>query len=234
MDSLKILILNGKADSLPEVLSMANTLNSKSGPFACALLLGSSLNDTEDVPDIKMELPTYISNGSTKFADRKNQSYDLKENLTLLNGFGFIKLANGLQIGYMAAASQLSDEEKLEVGDYFEKLSKKSKADILLSYDWSVAISQHENLILGDAFVDQIVSKVKPKYHFSGKNGATFSELEPFAWDEQNKEFSRFINVAEFNSGSKWAYAFRITLDDSAETCIPDNLIDNPLSLIHI
>lgn len=123
MDSLKILILNGKADSLPEVLSMANTLNSKSGPFACALLLGSSLNDTEDVPDIKMELPTYISNGSTKFADRKNQSYDLKENLTLLNGFGFIKLANGLQIGYMAAASQLSDEEKLEVGDYFEKLA---------------------------------------------------------------------------------------------------------------
>ncbi|CAH00818.1 Drn1p [Kluyveromyces lactis] len=227
MDLLKILVLNTNDESLLDVLAVANTLHNKSGPFACALILGDVKKCSDALTNFQMELPTYIGNGSELSDGNISHSRDLNENLTVLNGFGFIKLANGLKIGYLAETSKLSDSARAEVLKNFQELSEQTSADILLSYDWSEAISERENLILGNSLVDQVASLMKPKYHFTGKNEKQFFELDPFVWDHTNEHICRFINVAQFKSGSKWAYAFKINLLEGLET-IPDNLIDNP------
>lgn len=228
MSSLKILVLNPKSESLSEVLAMANTLNSKSGPFACAFLLGDSLEDINEIPELKMNLPTYVGSGSKRLKGSSNKSFDLGNNITLLSGCGLIKLSNGLKIGYISDSSRLTDDERSNVTNCFEAFSKENRVDLLFTYDWSDVIAKRENLSLGNEFVDRAVSTLQPKYHFSGKHGSLFFELEPFSWGESNVSISRFINVAQFDSGAKWAYAFNFKLDEASESCIPDNLIDNP------
>ncbi|CDO93926.1 unnamed protein product [Kluyveromyces dobzhanskii CBS 2104] len=227
MDPLKILVLNANENSLPDVLAVANSLHNKSGPFACSFILGDVKQDLGALNKYEMALPTYIGNGSELSEGKLSHSVDIGDNLTVLNGFGFIKLANGLKVSYLAETSQLSDSKKDEVVQSFKELSEKTSADILLSFEWSDAISQMENLMLGNGLVDKVASLMKPKYHFTGKNANQFFELDPFVWDHANEHICRFINVAQFNSGSKWAYAFKIHLQEDLET-IPDNLIDNP------
>lgn len=244
---LKALTLNAGEDSLLDVLAVANSLHSKSGPFACALIMGDvpSSSDAE-LKDQEMLLPTYICGGSRQVEGKDNGSFEMNENLTLLNGFGFLKLASGLRVAYMADCGCIGDAKaRSQVVEEFERVSSLESCDILLSHDWSDAISARENVLLGQAsgqspasghgqgLVDQIAKMLKPKYHFSGQNKKQFFELDPFCWDhahsngQEHDHVCRFINVAQFKSGSKWAYAFKIRLQNGPEY-IPDNLIDNP------
>ncbi|KAH8099564.1 nuclear protein [Cristinia sonorae] len=95
--------------------------------------------------------------------------------------------------------------------------------------------------------VAELVSRIKPRYHFavgvsSGKQGQSplFWEREPFVWENENGRFTRFISLGAFggeaapSTGKKqrWFYAFSITPAAPNESAPPRpvNATGNPLS----
>ncbi|OJA10208.1 hypothetical protein AZE42_05129 [Rhizopogon vesiculosus] len=99
--------------------------------------------------------------------------------------------------------------------------------DILITNDWPACITQHSSAplpspelsSLGAPPLDEVIRKVKPRYHFAALGGQPpqFWEREPFVWDDEAGRVSRFVSLgafgAEATGGKKprWFYAFSIT-----------------------
>lgn len=210
-------------DKLNEVLEKSNKLNEKSGPFDCVLLSGDVLKSDDPTLSVKIQQPTFFTNGKTP-PSQNSGSKDIAENFTLLNNYGIYAMSNGLKIAYLPGNEESLNNQRESIVETFKNVEEEG-ADILMTYHWSNAISSMEGLILGHDLIDEVVKLVKPKYHFTcGYN--KFFELQPFGWS--NERVTRFINIAEYGSGSKWAYAFNIELDSDIVGEPSESLIANP------
>ncbi|AET39492.1 Drn1p Ecym_4447 [Eremothecium cymbalariae DBVPG len=218
------LVVRASVDTLQDILDKSEKLNAKSGPFSCVVIIGNVLNDTKFTPKSDITIPTYVTNGD-RFLGEENGSIDVVENLTLLNEYGIYELTNGFRIGYVTTSKENMSSKKDEV---LEKFSKVSGIDMLVTNFWSTAISNNKKLLLGNTLIDEVVNFAKPRYHFSS-SASKFFEMDPFKWDDAGSIIiSRFINLAAFGSGQKWAYAFSIDIGAYEETQIPENIVGNP------
>lgn len=80
--------------------------------------------------------------------------------------------------------------------------------DIFITNDWPASITSHSSLPLpppehedpGAPPLDEVIRKIKPRYHFAARAGPSpkFWEREPFTWDDESGRISRFVSLGEF------------------------------------
>lgn len=211
----KFLILNPSPDALDKVLEKSNLQYTKNGPFEATILLGDVLPQGKKLPTVKVIGSTYFTEGKNGFSEDINiedsNLVDVADNLTFAKPpFRIIKTVSGFTIMFV---SKFEDFElpKIDI-------------DILITYEWPQSIAQMLTTF-GNDKVDDLVAKVKPRYHFAvGNEAGMFFELEPFAWP--TGQVTRFISLGQEGSGDKWFYAFSISKVED----IPTKLIDNPIT----
>ena len=136
-----------------------------------------------------------------------------------------------------------------------EAASASQLVDIFITNDWPASITSHcfsppEYEHSGSPPLDEIIRKIKPRYHFAARAGPSskFWEREPFAWDDESGRVTRFVSLGAFgeeNEGQKqrvrqlayrdicgfifpqWFYAFSIVPSTTA-TQPPSNVTKNP------
>lgn len=194
-------------------------LNSNAGPFDHVLLLGDFDPQFENI--CMTGTPPIVSLSST----RALQAGTKKDYMTSQNLFGIRKLTDKLQVGYIILDNNELVDAKESILSVFNEAHQ--RIDILVTTAWSVSCAEKNPNILGNGVIDEIVKKVKPRYHFATGDAKSFIEFEPFAWPD-GKYATRFINLPTYQSKSKWAYAFNIGTDESASEELPRNLIENP------
>lgn len=213
---------------MEELLNKVNNLNTSSGPFDCTLILGNVLKSQNEKFNNIPDVPIFFTNGSKMFGTNFG-TIEIMNNFTMLNGCGIHELSNGLRLGFISGNESLLSNEKDQIFRSFENSDGKC-LDILLTRHLSKAVGQTKNNFLGYGIIDEVVKIFRPKYHFTS-DYKTFFELDPFKW-EKNGEYTRTINLAEFGSGSKWAYAFNLEMGNQHDT-ISAKFISNPyLSII--
>lgn len=207
------------------VLEKVCQVSEKSGPFDCIVILGPALNDVKDEIPVKMPVPTFFTNGSKLVSDEAG-SISIDENSTLLNGIGIYQLSNGLKIGYLTGDENYLRQNEDEILTLFSK-QENDGVDLLLTYQWSEAIAHGSTSSAGICLVDKVVKLLMPRYHFACSEKNKFTELNPFQWNETSS-ITRFLNIAEYGSGAKWAYAFSLSLGLNNDGLKIDNLSPNP------
>ncbi|KAF8559737.1 hypothetical protein OG21DRAFT_1502968 [Imleria badia] len=116
--------------------------------------------------------------------------------------------------------------------------------DVFITNDWPASITSHcsspvpppEDEHLGSPPLDDVIRKIKPRYHFAARAGPSpkFWEREPFAWDDESGRVTRFVSLGAFgeqHDGQKqrWFYAFSI-VPSAAATQRPSNVTKNPFA----
>ncbi|KAF9256836.1 hypothetical protein L218DRAFT_172786 [Marasmius fiardii PR-910] len=125
--------------------------------------------------------------------------------------------------------------------------SSSQLVDILITNTWpdsipqfsAVPISTQETVPATAPPLDDVLQRIKPRYHFAAGGGRPplFWEREPFVWeDEPGGRVSRFVSLGAFGgeqptSGKKqrWFYAFSIT-PNAAPGPRPANVTRNPFT----
>lgn len=201
------------------VIEKIRKLDAKSGPFDHVILLGE-IEEAIKHADLN-DLPSMIILSSTEEAENT-----LVENVTVLRRFGIYKSPCNINIGFLGLDDDDLELNKSAIVEKFDAM--RTSVDVLICRQWSETIADRQKNTLGHEVVDQVTKIVRPKYHITYDDTERFFELEPFMWSD-GKTFTRFINIATFQSGSKWAYAFN--MDTSSPSCAnvkPKNLIPNP------
>lgn len=209
-------------NDLELVIEKVRKLNTKAGPFECVLLLGTVDLQKHDINNDGLPPLVFIN---SSISSGENSTEVSNDNVTLLKRFGIWELGAKLRIGYITLNDKELMESKNDILQSFSSINQ--PLDILITRQWSVTIADRQNNTLGHEIVDELCRKLQPKYHFVYDDSEKFFELEPFLW-ENNQRITRFINLATFASGSKWAYAFNINIDSELENEQPRNLIGNP------
>ncbi|KAG6862054.1 hypothetical protein C0995_007184 [Termitomyces sp. Mi166 len=117
--------------------------------------------------------------------------------------------------------------------------------DIFMTNVWPSAITQLSGVPFplpelassGVAELDEVIPRIKPRYHFAASGGVPpqFWEREPFVWDDEEGRVSRFISLGAFggapSAGKKprWFYAFSIT-PNPGQVPRPVNVSRNPFT----
>lgn len=198
-------------------------MNAKAGPFESVLLVGDVELQRHDMNNDGLPPLVFISSSTSS---SENETEISNENVTLLKRFGIWELGSKLRIGYVALNDKELTESKNDILQSFSSIDQ--PLDILITRQWSVTIADKQRNTLGHEIVDELCRKVQPKYHFAYDDSEKFFELEPFLW-ENDERVTRFINLATFASGSKWAYAFNISIGGGKpENEQPRNIIGNP------
>ncbi|AEY96254.1 FADR034Wp [Eremothecium gossypii FDAG1] len=224
MPKQKVLLLRSSSATLDEVLKKAADLNSKSGPFDATIITGAVLTDLAFKPANPVSFPVYVTNGG-QFVSELRGSHTICDKLILLNEHGIYELPSGMKIGYFTPSERI---EPSAVDAELEIFKKVGRLDILLTKEWPKSVRSKLEEVSGTDTVDQLVISSKPQYHFATL-GDKYFELEPFGWDRSSMpDITRFINLATFGSGEKWAYAFNITVGTDQEASVPTNLTTNP------
>jgi len=88
--------------------------------------------------------------------------------------------------------------------------SESQDIDIFLSNTWPASITQQivaplpdpRLASIGAPPLDDVVSKIRPRYHFAAMGGQPpmFWEREPFAWDGEDGRYTRFVSLGSFGS----------------------------------
>lgn len=227
----KFLVLNPSPDDLDKVLAKANLQNSKNGPFEVVLLLGDVLPKESQLPTIALGQPVFFSSGTKGINEKVNELssnrestlIDVQQNLAFAKEpLTICKLASGIRIAFLQAeAEKESYHEEIR-----KQIHSQTTVDILITYSWPKALAKQEQLLLiqNSSFIDEIVQKLQPRYHFAvGSERGRFFENKPYRW---NKAVSRFISLGQEGSGDKWFYAFGMGPAEDEE--IPSSLAENP------
>lgn len=92
--------------------------------------------------------------------------------------------------------------------------------DILITNDWPASITSHSSLPPhspeqehpGSPPLDEIIRKIKPRYHFAARAlpSPKFWEREPFAWDGEAGRISRFISLGAFGGEERTGQKERV------------------------
>ncbi|CDK25696.1 unnamed protein product [Kuraishia capsulata CBS 1993] len=207
----KILVLNPA--SIEKAIKVANTLETKNGPFEAVLCLGDILSDGESTENLsKSVVPFYFTEGYKDLSSLDNQRET--SNLNMLRPMGRVKLSCGLLLGYLAGkAEELTDKE---VSEYFSD----QLIDIFIAFKWPQAIGREQKLsLVGSSKVDIAVKLSKPKYVFGvGTEAGRFYERDLFQWPDGRQ--TRFISLARQGTKDKWHYAFSITPGQTEEALL--------------
>lgn len=127
-----------------------------------------------------------------------------------------------------------------------DSASSSQLVDILLTSDWPASITSNSPAftsspmfsVTGSPRLDDVIRKIKPRYHFAGGRGAdppVFWEREPFLWEDEGDRITRFISLGAFGServtGKKerWFYAFSIA-SSGPQAKRPFNVTKNPFT----
>lgn len=233
MSSVRVLVVHSQDEDTEKLLTKIIKLHDKNGPFDICLLLGDVAEsvlklstDAKDnlVKEVGSRLPIYI------FDECILHDRAIPSNFTFLKGFGVHEFDNGIQICYCTLpSSELSKEDKDTILGKFKEVVH---ADLLVTREWSRTLAEQENIFDdGNEVIDEINKLVRPSYHFSYGQDKEFFELKPFLWKES--DFStRFLNIASFNSGKKWAYAFELNPLKPSSITDKKSLQDNPYERI--
>ncbi|CCK68559.1 Drn1p KNAG_0B01120 [Huiozyma naganishii CBS 8797] len=201
----------------------------KSGPFHCCFVLGNEKYHDElaDYEQDKLP-PVFAFNSSFSLSPEHSGSETINDKIQYLNGCGIYQTTGGLTIAYVTYMSNELSQYKNAILQKFRKIEEGIVVDILVTNEWSEAISHEQCDTLGSPVIDEIVKLLEPRYHFSSSKKGKFVELNPFQWADSGYT-SRFINLSELGSNEKWAYAFQVcpsTLQESEN--LPSNLASNP------
>ncbi|TFL07285.1 nuclear protein [Pterulicium gracile] len=171
--------------------------------------------------------------------------YDAKLHSLLETAPGFLSRHFAAQTIDRLQSNALSKNSAKEGKNYTSLASIQSNAssselvDILLSNVLPPSITQFSAIPMKgspaqDAYpVDELVRRLKPRYHFTCAGGS-FWEREPYVWQDQNNRVSRFVNLGPFGGAQqpgkkeRWFYAFTISSDTSAAP--PANKTPNPFT----
>ncbi|SCU97382.1 LAFA_0G11210g1_1 [Lachancea sp. 'fantastica'] len=220
----KILVLRANVQTVTEVLTKAEALNTKSGPFDCAIILGHIFESIQDAPC--PQLPVFFTNGSNLLVEKHGTS-SMNHNLTLLNGYGVLQTTNDLRIAYLSGDKDYLLKNQEEIRTLFKNAAAKD-VDILITDGWSRGHYLSKDESLGeDTLEDEAVKLLKPKYHFATLAKNKFQEASPFKWGDSEKT-TRCLNLAEYNSGAKWAYAFSVDSTSARNDSATKSFAANP------
>ncbi|CCH61711.1 hypothetical protein TBLA_0F01690 [Henningerozyma blattae CBS 6284] len=222
----KLLVVHSLQEDLATVIEKVVSLHKKHGPFTSCLVLGEisdTFNELESriFPDSD-NLPQLFLLENKLFEE--SGSRVLKNGVKILGGIGVFEFSNGIRLGYNTISSSELTSKKNEILSQFSKNT--SKVDLLITKEWSVSISHRENSLGGNEVIDKLNKIFEPRYHFSYKYTQTFLELKPFLWPDSDR-ITRFMNIAAYNSGSKWAYAFELDLTSTLPLNL-SSLTSNP------
>ncbi|CAI4062368.1 Drn1p SKDI_07G3420 [Saccharomyces kudriavzevii IFO 1802] len=223
MRSVKVLVTHISEGEADEAIKKVKKVNEKSGPFDLIIVFSKSCDkitklDTGSLPQLLLV--------SSDDKDNNSKAKETGENVTVLCNFGTYKLANGITISYLAHPSKVLQEQKDAILDKFSKMD--SRVDVLITEEWGLPISERCGRLSGSEIIDELAKKLQARYHFAFSDEKNFYELEPFKWE--SNRLSRFLNIPNYRSGNKWAYAFNMPAGDSKdeEEVEPPNLIANP------
>ena len=170
-------------------------------------------------------VPTFFTNGRHRLSDCPG-SQQLGTNLTLLNGYGVYKTSSGIRVGYITGDQKFLEGKKEEIQSTFQNAGKQG-IDLLITDDLSKSVSDSMGSEDSSSpIVDFVLTNTHPKYHFSATGNDTFQEIAPFKWASTN-DTTRCLNLAQFDSGAKWAYAFTVATGVNNQD-IPQTLGKNP------
>lgn len=206
---------------------------------------------------IEVPLPTYFALGRHGLPDSvvkklEADAGELCHNLFFLGKRTTIKTSEGIRI--VALGGKL--DPNLTVGvskdkypPYYSEgdakaLKGANSADILITTEWpaglevssSIAMPSGESALIQLQCLSELVSALKPRYHFS-TSGDTFYEREPFFHaageeDQPGYNITRFISLASYgNPGkAKWIYAFSLDPSAAPPTAIPPGTTASPFT----
>ena len=216
MSTVKILVVHGSDDDASTVLEKVKELDTKAGPFPHIFLLGALRRDILAKLEGENTPKMYVLSSSCQdcMNDESNltQSDDIGKNITLLRGAGVYETVDGLRFGYVLYPRGTLRKLASKIRETVDCITQ--PVDLLLTNEWSERLGSLLNDRIGSNVVDYVTTQVKPRYHITFSSSTKFVEWEPFYWFEEEKErLCRSINVAEFKSGQKWAYAFNLPLE---------------------
>ncbi|SCU82284.1 LADA_0C04236g1_1 [Lachancea dasiensis] len=220
----KILILHSNSSGLQAVLTKLELLNRKSGPFECVLLLGEIFATLEAAKPEVSDIPILFTNGRTLLSEKVGSNRTVG-NWTLLNGYGLFQHSSGLKIGYLTGDREFLDRNREAIQTTFHCTEG---LDILLTDGGSRALSlngDQESEV--NLLEDEILQLSKPKYHFATHNKNLFKEALPFRWANSDV-ITRCFNLAEYDSGARWAYACNVGTAEPGNIAMNINIGPNP------
>lgn len=112
--------------------------------------------------------------------------------------------------------------------------------DIFITNDWPASITSHCSSPLPPEFehpgsppLDEIIRKIKPRYHLTARAGpsARFWEREPFTWDDESGRISRFISLGAFgeeHAGQRQRVCRPTCRGVGDDSCFPSGLTRFP------
>lgn len=227
----KFLVLNPSPEDLDKVLAKANLQNAKNGPFEAVFLLGDVLPKGSQLPTTALDQASFFSGGTNGLNENVSESskasestlVDIQHNLTFAKEpLTICKLASGTRIAFLLAQG----EDERHHQEIREQICNQSAIDILITHSWPKTLAKQEQLLLiqNSHFIDELVRKLQPRYHFAvGSERGRFFENRAFKW---NNRVSRFISLGQEGSGDKWFYAFG--MGPSEEEQMPSGLAENP------
>jgi hypothetical protein len=113
--------------------------------------------------------------------------------------------------------------------------------DILVSNSWPASIATFSSVAMPDPNlptnsgaqpVDEIVRKLRPKYHFTASSH--FWEREPFVWDGDGARVTRFVSMGPFGgepqTGKKQRWFYALSISPKTAQPRPQNATKNPFT----
>ncbi|XP_048581783.1 CWF19-like protein 1 isoform X2 [Nematostella vectensis] len=264
---LKILVCGDVNGKINQLYNRVKTVLKKNPGFEMLLCVGSFFSGSEETHrewdsymkgELRAPIITYILGPNDpeemKYfeADFLEDGTELCENITYLGRKGVLKTPSGLQIAYLSGTDKA---EGLKGGCVFSEqdvasLESKSNeenfkgVDLLLTSCWPQDVAKFtkkpsdvETIPPGSTTVSQLASKLKPRYHFVGKEGIHFERV-PYrnhqVLREPARHVTRFIALSYIGNPQKkkYMYAFNIVpmsaMDASKLTEQPDDVTENP------
>ncbi|KTB19600.1 CWF19-like protein DRN1 [Nakaseomyces glabratus] len=202
---MKIMVANPGLENTKEALDKIQIANEKNGPFETVFLLGQNKEDTSyDLKDTNTILVTnQLKNGGTT----------RKSSVIILHGFGIMKLASGLVVGYITLSKNSLQQEKKSILEYFK--ASKEFIDVLVTNIGSKSVASHlQYKVNGNSIIDEVMKHCKPQYHLTYDADRSYHDMKPFCWGEtsSDSQITRYYNLPSYSpiTKSKWIVAFSI------------------------
>ena len=215
---MKLLVVHGSDSNLSSLVGKVSKLNAKAGPFSHIFLLGDFEEETVNELKELEDLPTLYILGC---------SGENTTDIIRFNGSGVYECQDKLIVGYSTQTSKELQESRKKLTSQFKQLER--PVDIFISREWSSDIASLNDVFSGTNLLNGIVKMAQPKYHIAYGDSNHYFESKPFIWEESS-QISRFINIADFDSSNKWAYAFNLdpTEIEELEESKKKDIIENP------
>ncbi|KAG1653851.1 hypothetical protein FOA52_009081 [Chlamydomonas sp. UWO 241] len=250
MGPVKVLFVGGPAGDLPLLLKKLRNINTKSGPFAAAFVVGPLGGEGGEVAGLPLEEPAslpiyFLGAGKDGFVPAGLQAKGIKylgrSGVTTIEGLT-VAFLDGTQSrpGYNYSAADVDVlSAKLDVLE--------GEVDILLTCEWpkgvaggleaagaSAAAPPAVTHRTGVTAVAEVAVKARPRYHIAAGQDAYFARL-PYANRDLGvgPRMTRFVGLAPLAGAAKSLHALALApaseLDPDALSVRPEACTPSPL-----